>query len=450
MKHLLLFFAVIAPFVPDFSGTGSTGVLGQITLADKLMIPAFAILAMIARKLPSTPMEPFVRPLIAFLLIALVSSVSVPLRFPTADPNVAVMGVLRMAKFSGYALLAFASLRCFASPSYRKTVVAAWAVGVVLMSGVLVYQAMILDQGLRGLQRMDLLFGNPTSVALACIVVTSLSVLFSGSLSGRGNWVLAAVTTAAVIGMVFSQGRGGWISLLLGAGFMVRKIRVRYVVTALSIGLIVATAAANSQSVKRNLERLIVEETDYSVSGEDAESTVDDGGRIQTWVHESAKLAEHPLLGFGIFHRGGASPLWSTGSHNFFLQMFLESGLLGGGAFLWFVWTLWRATQTLQGQARIGARAVLLTMVSGAMGGEYFYGDAPLYCFLIALWMLAVPAGLGTPTVEPIEPAVGGRRRTFQPRRSESANSERSGMPASASASAPPSPRSTTQSAPST
>ena len=110
MKHLLLFFAVVAPFVPDIARAGSTGGLGQITLADKLLVPAFVTLAMFARRLPSTPMEPFVRPLIAFLLIALVSSVSVPLRFPTADPNVAVMGVLRMAKFSGYALLAFAGV----------------------------------------------------------------------------------------------------------------------------------------------------------------------------------------------------------------------------------------------------------------------------------------------------------------------------------------------------
>jgi O-antigen ligase len=450
MKHLLLFFAVVAPFVPDFSGTGSTGVLGQITLADRLMIPAFAILAMIARKLPPTPMERYTRPLLAFLLIALVSSVSVPLRFPTADPNVAVMGVLRMAKFSGYALLAFASLRCFASPTYRKTVVAAWAVGVVLMSGVLVYQALILDQGLRELTRTDLLLGNPTSVALACVVVSAISLLASGRLPHIQSWGLAFVTLVAVVGMIFSQGRGGWISLIWGAAFMVRRIRLRFVVAAAIVALIVATAAANSQSVARNLERLIVEEQGYSATGEDTEATVDDGGRIETWLHESTKLAEHPILGFGIFHRGGASPLWSTGSHNFFLQMFLETGLLGGGAFLWFVWALWSGTRSLQGEARIGGRAVLVTMAVGAMGGEYLYGDAPLYCFLVAMWMLAIPAEFGGPTVATGERATRRRRTSDQRRSSESANSERSGMPASARASAPPSPRSTTQSAPST
>lgn len=450
MKHLLLFFAVLVPFVPDFGQVGRTSALGQVTLADKLLVPGFIALASIARKLPPTPMERHARALLAFIVIALIASASVPLRFPTADPRVAVMGVLRIAKFSGYVFLAFASLRCFASPLYRRTVVTGWGLGVVLLSSVLVYQAQILDQGLPGPRQANLLPGNPVSVALACVVVSSTYVLTSGRLAGARAWMLAAVTFSGVVGMIFSQGRGGWLSLLLGAAFMTRRIRLRFLAAAAVVGLIVAVAASNSPSVARNLQQLVVEEKDYSVTGEDAESSVDDGGRIQNWVHESGKLAEHPLLGFGIFHRGGVSPLWSTGSHNFFLQMFLEAGLLGGAAFLWFFWNLWRATRTLQREARIGGQAVLLTMGFGAMGGEYLYGDSPLYCFLIALWMLTIPAEVGTVAVASVPAPSGRRRRSGQPRRSESANSARSGMPASASASAPPSPRSTTQSAPST
>ncbi len=449
MKHLLLFFAIIAPFVPDIARSGSTGGLGQITQADRLLVPAFVVLALIGRRLPPTPLERLAPPLFTFVLLALIASISVPLRFPTADPNVALMGVLRMAKFSGYALLAVASLRCFASPTYRKTVLFGWGAGIVLISSVLIRQALNLDVGI-GVKDGIYIQGNPHSVALACVVVSALSVLGSGRLSAPHTWLVGAVTMAGVIGMLFSQGRGGWLSLLIGAGFMVRKIRVRYLVAAAAVALLVVTAAANSPTVARNLRGLIVEEQGYSSGGEDAETGLSDAGRIQTWIHESGKLAEHPLLGFGIFHRGGASPLWSSGSHNFFLQMFLEAGLLGGGAFLWFFWNLWRATQTLQRDARIGGQAVLLTMVSGAMGGEYLYGDAPLYCFIIALWPLAIPAEFGAPAAEALGRISGRRKRPAQTRRSGSTNSERSGMPASASASAPPSPRSTMQSAPST
>lgn len=450
MKQLFLFFAVLSPFAPDVGQAAGLGRLVEVSAADKLLVPATVIVWLLARRLPPTPIERFGRPLLVFLLFALIASLSIPLRFPTAAPVVAVLGGLRMAKFSGYVLLAFGSLRCFASPRYRETVLLSWGCGVVMMSSVLVYQALILDAGMRELGRSDLLRGNPTSVALACVVVSGLSVLFSDTLARRRTWLLGAVMLAGIIGMIFSQGRGGWVAILIGGAFLIRKISARSVFAVMTLTLVVVMAAAESPSVARNLRALIVEEQGYSAGGDDAEASLDDADRIQTWVHEGAKLADHPLLGFGVFHRGGASPLWSTGSHNFFLQMFLETGLLGGGAFLWFVLTLWRGTKTLRGEARTGSRAVLLTMVSGGLGGEYFYGDAPLYCFLIALWMLTIPSELGIPAALPATRVGVGRRKPVQPRRSESENSERSGIPALASASEPPSPRSTTQSAPST
>lgn len=450
MKQLFLFFAVLSPFAPDLGTLLSLGALGDLSSADKLLVPASVIVWLVAGRLPPTPMERFARPLLAFVLIGLGSSLSVPLRFPSANLDVAVMGILRMAKFSGYVLLAVGSLRCFATPRYRKTVLLGWGTGVALSSGVLVYRALVLDAGTRLSGDVVLLRGNPTSVALACVVVSGLSVLFSETLARRRTWLLGAVILAGIVGMIFSQGRGGWLAGLVGGAFMIRKISARRILAVITVSLVVATAAANSPSVARNLHTLLVHDEGYSASGDDAEASLNDSNRLQTWVHEGAKLGGAPWLGFGFFHRGGASPLWSSGSHNFFLQMFLETGLLGGGAFLWFVWALWRLTNTLPQNARTGARAVLLTMVSGGLGGEYFYGDAPLYCFLIALWMLTIPSELSIPGAVLTTGAGGGRRRRVQPRRSESANRERRGIPALASASEPPSPRSTTQSAPST
>ena len=450
MKQLFLFFAVLSPFAPDVGTLAGLGGLGDLSSADKLLGPASAIVWLVAGRLPPTPLERYARPLFAFVLIGMISSLSVPLRFPSADPNVVVMGVLRMAKFSGYVFLAVGSLRCFATPRYRETVLLGWGTGVALVSGVLVYRALVLDAGTRLAGGIVLLRGNPTSVALACVVVSGLAVQFSDILSERRTWRLAAVTLTGVIGMIFSQGRGGWLALLVGGAFLIRKISARSVFAVITIAIAVGIAAVNSPSVNRNLRGLIVAERGFASESDETESSLTDSGRIETWFHEGAKLAEQPLLGFGVFHRGGASPLWSTGSHNFFLQMFLETGVLGGGALLWLLWSLWRATNTLQRSARTGVRAVLVTILSGGMGGEYFYGDAPLYCCIIGLWMLAIPSELGIPSESPAERAVGKRQRPVQPRRLESTNSERSGIPALASASEPPSPRSTTQSAPST
>ena len=450
MKQIIIFLAVLAPFLPELGGQADIGQLGNSGTADRALLPAFLALFLFARTLPATPIERFARPLLIFLAVAFVASISVPLRFPTASAGVAVMGVLRLCKFAGYAGLALASLRLFASPTYRMTVIAGWCVGVVLLAGTLVNQALILDAGQSRDRAGVAVLGNATSVALACTTVSSLVLLFSDRLSRNQTLLLGGITFIGVVGMVFSQGRGGWVSLLLGAAFMTRRIRVRYVVVAAALALVVVAAASTSTSVQLNLNRMIVSEEGYSASGDDADASLDDGARIKTWVHESAKLAAHPLLGFGIFHRGGASSLWSTGSHNFFLQMFLESGLLGGTAFLAFLWSLWRGTQSLSGQAKVGAQAVLITMLSGGLGGEYFYGDAPLYCLFISLWMLALPPSmLAWDAVQPM-PGDRRRRRAGQPLRSRSVNSARSGIPSAASASAPPSPRSTTQSAPST
>jgi O-antigen ligase len=86
-----------------------------------------------------------------------------------------------------------------------------------------------------------------------------------------------------------------------------------------------------------------------------------------------------PLFGSGFFHRGGESGLWSSGSHNFFLQMFLETGLVGGGILIAIVICAWRqACQPFAARNRVGlsTRAALITAIAGGMSGEYFYGGA--------------------------------------------------------------------------
>jgi len=68
----------------------------------------------------------------------------------------------------------------------------------------------------------------------------------------------------------------------------------------------------------------------YGYQGTRNVGTLDDGGRFQTWDHEARKLDNAPIFGTGMWHRGGSSGLWTTGSHNYWLQMFLETGVVGG------------------------------------------------------------------------------------------------------------------------
>jgi O-antigen ligase len=108
----------------------------------------------------------------------------------------------------------------------------------------------------------------------------------------------------------------------------------------------------------------------------------DEGARLTTWAHEGAKLFEAPILGRGFFNRFPGSGLWWTGSHNFWLQMLLETGIPGGLAILAIMWILWRESR------RIGVLPVevaLLVAFVGGLGGEYFYGGMPLLTLVIAV-----------------------------------------------------------------
>jgi len=125
---------------------------------------------------------------------------------------------------------------------------------------------------------------------------------------------------------------------------------------------------------------------------------VDDGARFSTWVHEAPKLINAPVLGTGFYHRGGTSGLWDSGSHNFFLQMFLETGIVGGILMMSVFALTWRQAglkTTSPNKISVATRAALITAIVGGMSGEYFYGGVSV---LVLFATFAIAAAL--PTVE--------------------------------------------------
>ena len=72
-------------------------------------------------------------------------------------------------------------------------------------------------------------------------------------------------------------------------------------------------------------------------------------------------------------------------SHNFFLQMFLETGVPGGLLVLAIFYGLWRQAGCPAARRRgldVPAKAALLAAVAGGLGGEYFYGGIGLFTLL--------------------------------------------------------------------
>jgi hypothetical protein len=112
----------------------------------------------------------------------------------------------------------------------------------------------------------------------------------------------------------------------------------------------------------------------------------DDGARINIWLRQAPELVNAPVLGTGYFHRGGRSGIWPTGSHNHWIQMFLETGLIGGTLTLLILLRLWRHTNHAAVRAAgydVAMKAVLVTTFVAGMTGEYFYGGLSVFTLFV-------------------------------------------------------------------
>ena len=117
-------------------------------------------------------------------------------------------------------------------------------------------------------------------------------------------------------------------------------------------------------------------------------------------------MIKAPVFGTGFFHRGfefSKSSLDEVGSHNFWLQMFLETGIVGGGLVLLIFWRMWRQAVFLERKGEKLAIAVQSAFVAafvGGMSGEYFYGGIALFTLFI------VYAPIGSLPYKKVKPQV--------------------------------------------
>ena len=205
--------------------------------------------------------------------------------------------------------------------------------------------------------------------------------------------IAAALCSIVISASLSHHGRGGWLALVIGYLYFLGRRTAR--VKAVSVALLVVLTAVIGYSTLPDF-RSLVDSTfspnfpEYSVSG------IDDGARTFTWIHEASKLVNAPLLGTGFYHRGGASGLWDTGAHNFLIQMFLETGIIGGIFVVMIFVRMWYQAGSyvaIQQRAGIPTRAALIVAIIAGMSGEYFYGSASiLVLFSIFGFVGALPA----------------------------------------------------------
>jgi O-antigen ligase len=283
------------------------------------------------------------------------------------------------------------------------------------------YAGAISDAGLTGYKAY-----NSVSVSIAVLSSYLMGLWFDGV--GNRKWRNAAgiALVLAPLSVLWTasssaHGRGGWLALAAGCGYLIwnrlRAVSQSKAFKAVGVTVLIAGMIITAYRIAPNF-RYLADET-ISSNSDDAASAasyaaVDDGGRISTWTHELPKLVDSPVLGTGFFHRGGTSGLWDSGSHNFFIQMFLETGLVGGICILAIFRRMWREAGCVaarEAKLTVATRSALVAAVVAGMSGEYFYGGIEV------LVLLAVFAYAGSlPIVGRRQVAFGQRKpvRTFR------------------------------------
>lgn len=393
MRKLWLFWLPLL-FLPNL-GYEQTTPFGTLTLADFLIGP-YLILVYFDSRHHNLPCKRRVNALLPLLLVFLwwasISTLLLPLRYDYPTHHPLWFGLLKLGKLSLYGVAGTLTIKALAHDENRGGIY--WS---LLMAGVVVGATLLLTQNTYNELRLlepskssQVYSENSTSAMMSILICFVAGSLLAGN--GTPRWRSYALIGLVImsLGFIMAEGRGGWVAAIVGVTYLFSRIHLRRTVLASVFGIaIVIFAYEQYPSFKEQVNRTLRPDETYRTHLERYQAGVlgvDDGARLITLKNEAPKLIDSPLLGRGFFHRGGLSGLFSTGSHNFFLQMFLETGIPGGLLILAVFWRMWRQAGWPVFDSEIlklPVRAAIIAAFVVGLSGEYFYGGMTLFTLLL-------------------------------------------------------------------
>jgi O-antigen ligase len=381
-------------FLPNLGLSHETA-HGVLEVSD-LVIGPFVLLLLIA---PSVDHRQKISQLnlflVGFLVWASLSTLSIHARYDYLDVVPVLIGCfVKLAKLALYVVAGVLISTRLISARVRDRWLWSLLAAVIMLS-----MGLLMSINGQSTQLMDSVAGyksyNAIVVSIAILGSYIAGLWIDNAASRRWRSVALPVVGFAMCSVLLSaslnaHGRGGWLALIVGCGYIfwkkARKTKAFAIALFLSLmGFAAYKALPNFKSLVDDTVSASDDTETYRVSG------LDEGARVTTWVHEAPKLINSPLLGTGFYHRGGTSGLWDTGSHNFFIQMFLETGVVGGFLVIMVFIVMWRqagSAGSRRARISVATRAALITAVVGGMSGEYYYGNVSVLV-LFAVFALA-------------------------------------------------------------
>ena len=379
-------------YIPNLRGGPATQ-LGTLEPSDFVMVPLFFLLLLDRDKTASSNQSNLNKLLLVFFLWALTSTLLINVRYPYFGDFTAMwFGLAKLGKlilYAGSGLIIAHKLRV---PSLRSKY--NWCLLgclVILSAGILLSPAAATSARDQAAAAKN----NAASVAVSVFCAYLAGLLLARVESRRWKfWAIMALIIGALGGLL-SQGRGGWLGLAAGVFYLFWTTKRRGLAIGITVGFLTLAALAYQfiPQVRHRFEDSLASNwTPTSKSSEIEVGGIRDGERIAIWKGNFPRLAEHPILGSGFYHRGGFTHVPWWGCHNFFLQMGLETGIPGAVMILFAFYVMWAnagAPTVRSAGLTLGLRAAIIAAIVGNMGGEYYYGGPALLGFFLVF----APAG---------------------------------------------------------
>jgi O-antigen ligase len=389
-ERLWLFFLPLM-FLPDLGFRRPTA-FGTLEVGDYLILP-YIVLLLVAKGQACPRYTKGLRyVLVAFLAWGLVGTMTINVRYAYGfDYHTMFFSFFKMAKLALYVIAGILTMNRVKGSSGRREFY--WSLlGVIAVLGISILLGP--EKGLEDRSVMGYISVNPVSVTAAVLVTFCGGLLVCGY--GSKLWKRAAVLILllALAGIFVSETRGAWLAMILALPYVVWRRGFRTHTIVLVVGLLIASYSSYLlfPKFRQKFDFTVSPELRYQTGETMNVAGIDEGGRPVIWLEEGPKFADAPVFGTGFFHRGGLSPLWVSGSHNFFLQMFLETGFLGGILILCIFGRMWLeagSRDARQALLTVPFRAALIAAMVGGMSGEYYYGGIPV----LALFLVYAPTG---------------------------------------------------------
>lgn len=381
-------------YLPNIGGGKQTG-MGRLDIGDLVVGPLLLMMLLAPGGKGRKAIHQTFPVILAFIIWALISTLSIPLRF-SQEPLLALfLSLGKLAKFALYAGVGTLAASRLNTADDRKM----WLWSLLAASGILCIGVLRGAAGAANTTHAGLYMNteayksyNEIVVAIGLLFVFLTGMLLDGH--GTKTWrrcalLISVLLLFTIAGSASSQlhGRSGWFGLFFGILYIFYRHGLRLRVLLVISLLVVGTSVAYFQIP--GFEYL-VDETFFSERSASNQTGFDDSGHTANAVHELPKMVDHAVLGTGLFHRGGSTGLWVTGSHNFFVAMLLETGVIGFLLIMAIMARFWLAVgrpATRFFRMDTSSRAVLVAAFVACNAGEYFYGGTALLTFtsLLAL-----------------------------------------------------------------